>query len=413
MLKKISVDDVALGMHIERFDGAWIDHPFWRASFLLTQAKDLALIRSSKVRAVWIDCSKGLDLAPVVPPKRQHDPARASDVPVDLPPLPPPVVARDLDPVEASVELVRAAQLRSQTKSAVQTLFQDVRLGGAINVQGAQGLVQDIADSVTRNTGAFISLARLKSADEYVYLHSVTVCALMISLARQMGLSEPEVRTAGTAGLLHDVGKAAIPLEILNKPSALTLEEFEIVKRHPRIGHQMLLDSGVTDPTVLAVALQHHEKTQGGGYPDGLVDAQIDRMAKMASVCDVYDAITSNRPYKAGWDPAQSLKYMAEWAPARFDPVVFQAFVKSIGIYPIGSLVRLASGRLGVVTAQTERSLTTPWVRVFFNTLSGLRTPPVLVDLSDKAVGDRIVAREAIADWNFPDLNAMWSEPLT
>lgn len=404
MLKKICVDDVALGMHIDRFCGAWIDHPFWRASFLLTEPKDLALIRTSNVREVWIDCRKGLDLVSVVLPEGRHEPA-----PAVLTEPPPPVMSRGLDPVDASVELVRATQLRSHTKAAVQTLFQDLRLGGAVNVQGAEDLVQDIADSVTRNTGAFISLARLKSADEYVYMHSVTVCALMIGLARQMGLDEAAVRTAGTAGLLHDVGKSAIPLEILNKPSALTLEEFEVVKRHPRMGHQMLLDNGVTDPTVLAVALQHHEKTQGGGYPDGLEDAQIDRMAKMASVCDVYDAITSNRPYKTGWDPAQSLKYMAEWAPARFDPVVFQAFVKSIGIYPIGSLVRLASGRLGVVTGQSERSLTTPWVRVFFNTQSGLRTPPVLVDLSDKAVADRIVAREAIADWNFPDLNTMWS----
>jgi putative nucleotidyltransferase with HDIG domain len=403
MLKKISVDDVTLGMHIDRFCGAWIDHPFWRASFLLTEPKDLALIRTSKVREVWIDCSKGRNLAPVGVAEPQAEPA----LPAEPPPRSAPLVVRDLDPVDASVELVRATQLRRQTKAAVLTLFQDARLGGAVNVEGAQTLVQDIADSVTRNTGAFISLARLKSADEYVYMHSVTVCALMVSLARQMGLSDAEVRTAGTAGLLHDVGKAAIPLEILNKPSALTLEEFEIVKRHPRMGHQMLKDSGVTDPTVLAVVLQHHEKTQGGGYPDGLVDAQIDRMAKMAAVCDVYDAITSNRPYKAGWDPAQSIKYMAEWAPARFDPVVFQAFVKSIGIYPIGSLVRLASARLGVVTAQSERSLTTPWVRVFFNTQSGLRIPPVLLDLSDKA--DRILAREALADWNFPDLNEMWS----
>lgn len=410
MLKKISVDDVTLGMHIDRFCGAWIDHPFWRASFLLTEPKDLALIRTSKVREVWIDCSKGRDLAPVSVPERPPEPAQPPPPPLTtLTPPPPPVALRDLDPVDASVELVRATQLRRKTKAAVLTLFQDARLGGAVNVNGVQSLVQDIADSVTRNTGAFVSLARLKSADEYVYMHSVTVCALMISLARQMGLSEAEVRTAGTAGLLHDVGKAAIPLEILNKPSALTLEEFEVVKRHPRTGYHMLQGSGVTDPTVLAVVLQHHEKTLGGGYPDGLVDAQIDRMAKMAAVCDVYDAITSNRPYKAGWDPAQSIKYMAEWAPARFDPVVFQAFVKSIGIYPIGSLVRLASGRMGVVTAQSERSLTTPWVRVFFNTQTGLRTPPVLVDLSDTAQPDRIVAREAIADWNFPDLNAMWS----
>ena len=401
MLKRISVDDLVLGMHINAFCGAWIDHPFWRPSFLLADPDDLALIRASKIREVVIDCQKGLDVAaPLpsvpVPPERP------------TPSLALPELQRELDPVDVSVELLRATRLRSQTKAAVQTLFQDARLGGAVNVEGAQTLVQDIADSVTRNTGAFISLARLKSADEYLYMHSVTVCALMIGLARQMGMSDADVRTAGTAGLLHDVGKSAIPLEILNKPGALTLEEFEVVKRHPRAGHQMLLDSGVTDTAILAVCLQHHEKTQGGGYPDGLLAGQIDQLAKMASVCDVYDAITSNRPYKEGWDPAQSLKHMAEWAPGRFDATIFQAFVKSIGIYPIGSLVRLASGRLGVVTEQNPRSLTMPMVRVFFSIKSDLRIVPELLDLSAPGALDKIVAREEPKDWNFPDLNEMW-----
>ena len=129
----------------------------------------------------------------------------------------------------------------------------------------------------------------------------------------------------------------------------------------------------------------------------------------MGAVCDVYDAITSNRPYKTGWDPAESLRKMAEWANGHFDGKVFQAFVKSLGIYPIGSLVRLSSGRLGVVVEQTTKSLTTPCVKVFFSTKSNMRIVPEMVDLSKPSVNDKIASREDPAKWRFTDLNELWS----
>jgi hypothetical protein len=129
----------------------------------------------------------------------------------------------------------------------------------------------------------------------------------------------------------------------------------------------------------------------------------------MAAVCDVYDAITSNRPYKHGWDPAESLRKMAEWATAHFDRDVFQAFVKSLGIYPVGSLVRLTSGRIGVVVEQREKSLTKPVVKVFFSTKSNMRIPPETVDLSSIDTTEKIAAREDPAEWHFPDLHELWS----
>ena len=163
------------------------------------------------------------------------------------------------------------------------------------------------------------------------------------------------------------------------------------------------------DPVVLDVCLHHHEKVDGSGYPHGLKDQEISLFAKMGAVCDVYDAITSNRPYKSGWDPAESLRKMAEWASGHFDPRVFQAFVKSMGIYPVGSLVRLSSGRIGVVIEQGPGSLTTPLVKVFFSTKSGMRILPEVLDLSQGSVSDKIVGREDPAKWRFPDLNELWS----
>jgi hypothetical protein len=129
----------------------------------------------------------------------------------------------------------------------------------------------------------------------------------------------------------------------------------------------------------------------------------------MAAVCDVYDAVTSCRPYKMGWDPAESLRKMAEWANGHFDPKVFQAFVKSMGIYPVGSLVRLTSGRIGVVIEQSSGSLTTPLVKVFFSTKSNMRILPFLIDLSRPKVVEKISHREDPDTWNFSDLNELWS----
>jgi len=174
-------------------------------------------------------------------------------------------------------------------------------------------------------------------------------------------------------------------------------------------GHTMLLGGINVDPRVLDVCLHHHEKTDGSGYPRGLKGDEISLFAKMGAVCDVYDAITSNRPYKLGWDPAESLRKMAEWTSGHFDPKVFQAFVKSMGIYPVGSLVRLTSGRIGVVVEQTAKSLTTPRIKVFFSTKSNLRILPQVIDLSHPDTSEKIAGREDPAKWHFPDLNELWS----
>ena len=154
---------------------------------------------------------------------------------------------------------------------------------------------------------------RLKSKDDYTYLHSVAVCALMVALAKELGLSDEQVKQAGVAGLFHDIGKMAISSDVLNKPGALSDEEFGLVKGHPEKGHAILKASKEIDQVCLDVCLHHHEKVDGSGYPHKLKDDEISLFAKMGAVCDVDDAITSNRPYKAGWEPGISLQRMAHW----------------------------------------------------------------------------------------------------
>jgi HD-GYP domain-containing protein (c-di-GMP phosphodiesterase class II) len=318
-------------------------------------------------------------------------------------------VKQALAPVPIDREMVRAAQICKQAKQAVVAMFQEVRMGNAVDTGGARRLVQDISESVSRNPLALISMARIKTADDYTYMHSVAVCAMMVALGRQLGLDDAQTRSAGLAGLLHDLGKAVMPPLILNKPSKLTEAEFGVIKSHPAEGHRMLLNGEKMDPVALDVCLHHHEKVDGSGYPKGLKGDEISLLAKMGAVCDVYDAITSNRAYKTGWDPAESLRKMAEWSKGHFDPAVFQAFVKSMGIYPVGSLVLMKSGRIGVVTEQAGKSLTTPKVKMFYSTKSSLRIPAMMVDLSRADTLDRIAGREDPAKWRFPDLHELWS----
>lgn len=405
MLKRISVRQLTLGMYIQEFCGSWIDHPFWRNSFLLNDPADLEALLASKIKEVWIDCTRGLDLDSeenVVSMAHNEADVAAEMAQTVSEPL-------QIVRVSSDVEFSRAAKIVAKSRQAVNSMFEEARMGQAVNADSAQRLVEEISNSVIRNPGALISLARLKSADDYTFMHSVAVCALMIALARQLGLDEAQCRSAGVAGLLHDLGKAAIPLEILNKPGKLTDSEFAIIKTHPREGHQMLLDGQGVDDNTLDVVLHHHEKIDGSGYPERLQGDEISLFAKMGAVCDVYDAITSNRPYKAGWDPAEALGKMAEWSKGHFDTRVFQAFVKSIGIYPIGSLVMLSCGRLGVVVDQSEKSLLQPQVKVFFSTRSNARILPEIIQLGLPGRSLKIVSREDPAKWRIPDLNQIWS----
>ncbi|HQN65035.1 MAG TPA: HD-GYP domain-containing protein [Methylophilus sp.] len=399
MLKTIPVHQVRMGMFIHSLKGSWIDHPFWKKAFKLEDADDLNKLHSSGVREVVIDTSKGLDVATEKP----------IEIAEALIAETRPAALKHSKHTSIDEERVHAKRIIEGTKQAVASMFDDVRMGKAINAEAASPLVEEISASLARNEGALISLVRLKASDDYTYMHSVAVCALMISLARELRLHETEVRQAGLGGLLHDIGKALIPIEVLSKPGALTEEEFKIVRLHPERGHALLQQGQITDEVILDICLHHHEKMDGTGYPFKLGGDQISLFAKMGAVCDVYDAITSNRPYKAGWEPGVSLHRMAQWGN-HFDQKVFQAFVKCVGIYPIGSIVMLKSGRLGLVIDQSPKSLLTPIVRVFFSTKSKTHIPMEVLDLSRPGSKDSILGHEDPIKWGITDINALWNQ---
>ncbi len=407
MLKKVAVRQLVVGMYVKRLSGSWLDHPFWRKSFALTDGKQLDLIHRSAVLEAWIDTSRGLDL-PVLPQTASDDEPLLDHVATFLAIDEPDAVCSLTD------ELERAGKIVAQARGAMMVMFQDVRLGKAIDAVHCMPLVDDITSSVNRNPGAIVSLARLKTSDDYTYMHSVAVCALMVALARKLDLSEADTREAGMAGLVHDLGKALMPQEILGKPGALTAEEYAVMRTHPRAGYDLLMEARGVGERAMDVCLHHHEKINGTGYPQGLKGDQISLFARMGAVCDVYDAITSNRPYKIGWDPALSIKKMAQWSrEGHFDEAVLQAFVRSIGIYPVGSLVRLASDRLGVVVDQSPASLLTPVVKAVFDIPGRRPCPPETIDLSVPGCSERIVSRETAEHWGLTEIDDHWRLPAS
>lgn len=390
MILQIPIHELRTGMYVHKLEVFWLKHSLVQNDMLLTTQQQIESIAESGIQEIWIDLEKG----------RGPDSANAEE----KRDLPPPRVS------SMSEEVGLAQAICLNAKGQVMDMFNDARLGRTIDTGGTLPLVDEIGGSISRHPAALLSVVRLKTHDDYTYLHSVAVCALMISLARQLNLDEHQVRRAGTCGLLHDVGKAGISLDILNKPGKLTEQEFEIMKAHPVIGETLLRKSG-GDADLLDVVRHHHEKMNGMGYPDGLKGQAISLLSRMAAVCDVYDAITSNRPYKEGWNPATAMHQMASWE-GHFDRKILYAFVKAVGIYPVGSVVRLASGRVAVVAEPGAESLLKPKVCVFFSLVTNQSLAPQMLDLANRYCWDSINGPEESTCWSGIDLNALWMRPV-
>ena len=411
MLLHLKPEQVEIGMYVDGFDGRWIDHPFWRSRFLVETAEQLTRIRQSEVTAVIVDRSRSRMAAGVgddpfaddrrkaaggmAPPYRGVERRRAAI-------FAPPPRARPVRPATYAQERRRAARVIDKSRRAVIDLFGSARLGRAVDGSKISPLAEAIGDSITRHSRALINLVRLKQKDEYTYLHSVAVCALMINFARHLKLDETEVQALGVAGLLHDVGKVAIADDVLLKPGKLTLRERSSVEGHPLAGHALLAQSSDIPAAALEVCLRHHEKMDGSGYPGGMGGDALSLYARMGAICDVYDAVTSDRPYKAAWSPCEALTAMKSW-DGHFDPQLLDRFADSLGIFPVGTLVTLSSGMLGIVTGNAGENGEAIAVRTFFSCDLLAECSPFDYEIAPTTRDLRIIGRASHKFWRFDD----------
>lgn len=397
---KISSSELRVGMYLHKLGGSWLKHPFLRSSFLLENKNDIKRIIQAGIKEAWIDESKGLARE-----VKQEPTAELIEEPTteEL------VAESESDEPVGSMdeEIDRARKFCNEAKEQVKEMFNEVRMGKSIDAEKIVPMVGEVEMLVQRNASALLSVARLKTHDDYTYMHSVAVCALMISLAHHLDLDEEQTRLAGIGGLMHDLGKALMPPDILQKPGKLTDSEFATVKKHPQAGASVLQENGAADE-VVDIALHHHEKIDGSGYPDGLAGEDISLLARMGAICDVYDAVTSERPYKKAWDPSMALQSMAKWE-GHFDKKVFSVFVKSVGIYPVGALVRLSNKRLAVVIEPNIDALLKPKVKSFFSLTSKAAIPVQIIDLAESNCKVTIEGPENPDKWGFKSLERLWS----
>lgn len=391
MIKQIRADQLKPGMYIHDLNCGWLDHPFVSNTFHVRDQKTVDKIVSLGIRELYIDTLKGADVWAARP---------QTEVNADLERRLQEIARKRAEKpavVELKDEAARARRLHGEAQKIARLVLDDVRLGQKIQFDRIAPLAENMVESVFRNQDALLPLAHLKNLDDYTFEHSVGVSALLIAFGRSLKLSKEIVREIALGGLLLDIGKANIPESILNKPGKLTDDEFARMRSHVAEGLHLLQQV----PGISALAVQmvgeHHERFDGTGYPNKLAGKEISLYGQMAAIVDVYDAITSDKVYCRGMPPTQAMKKLLEWSKHHFDPQLVQGFIRAIGIYPTGTLVRLESNRMGVVIEQNEGNLLEPVVRVFYHAGQQYYIPPEIVDLAK--MQDKIASFESYDKW--------------
>ncbi len=385
MNKRIPVSALKVGMYITDLNNDWIPHNTQRKRGVVKKEETIDKIRQLGVDFVYIDVSRGLDSQDSEP---AHEVDRRNEAALEQ--------AGGLTPgsfrrVSAEEEMVAAQKVHNQAQSLVGDLMNNVKIGRAIDMAPVHQLAHELQNSVFRNPNALSCLGRIRAKDNYLLEHSVNLSVLMSLFGGYRRLSSDALHQTIVGALLHDIGKILIPDEILHKPGRLTAEEFEVMKAHAQHSRTILQSTeGIGDLTIITAA-QHHERMDGSGYPEGLEGDEISMYGRMVAITDVYDAITADRIYHKGITPTQGLKKLLEWSDGHLDPKLVREFIRCVGLYPIGSLVLLESGRLGVVIETNDEDQRLPVVRVMYSIKFRM---PVMVDTLDLAkpgTQDRII----------------------
>lgn len=356
---KVFVEDIQLGMYVSQLDRPWVDTPFLFQGFNVNTPQEIQELQKY-CEYVYVDQEQS---RVTVSPK--HVSTIASPKTPDTSQTH--LIEGPKDLGDFRHQLKTAIQVHENTKLFINQVMRDIRLGKNVDVKQAKQLVSQLAENVVTNPTALVWLTQLKNKDEYTSLHSLNVCVLSLFFGRSMNLSQDQLHILGLGALLHDVGKLRVPSEVLNKPGRLTNEEFTVMKKHTVFGHDLMKNQGELSSDALDIIIQHHERLNGNGYPYNLEHGQINHFAKLVSIVDVYDAITSNRVYHKETTPFNALNDIYKNREKEFDAHLVEQFIKCLGIYPIGSLVELNTGQVGVVVFFSEKSHLSPTVMLILD----------------------------------------------
>lgn len=393
MIKRIPVSALRVGMYITDLNNDWIPHNSQRKRGIVRREETIEKIRRIGVKHVYIDVSRGLDSQDAEPAAEVD--ARNESLLLDAGALAPGALPK----VELPDELITAQQIHTQAQGLVDSFMQNIKVGAAIDVAPIHQLADELQNSVLRNANALSCLGRIREKDNYLLEHSVNLSVLMSLFGNHRGLSGDILHQTIVGALLHDIGKILVPDEVLHKPGRLTTEEFQTMKLHARYSRDILASTEGIGEIALITAAQHHEKLDGTGYPEGLKGDEITEYGRMVAITDVYDAITADRVYHKGLTPTQGLKKLLEWSGDHLDPLLVKDFIRCIGLYPVGALVLLESGRLGVVIETNEHDQRLPVLRVMYHTRFRMPIRVERLDLSRPGAQDRIVRAVDPADY--------------
>lgn len=374
MKKRIDVKHLKIGMYIEELDRPWEGTPFLFQGIYLNTPEDIQEVQRL-CKYVYITADEesyaanpaGMGLGFV---KKDQDKFQKS----------PDLIHRNK--VFYQEEISEANNIHQKTKELIDNMHNDIRKGNRIDVDGSKAVVEDITHSIINNSNALLWLTYLKNRDEYTALHSMNVCVLSLLFGHFLGLEKYVLQELGLGALLHDIGKLRVPLDILNKPDRLTKPEFEIMKQHPDLGVKIIQLASDLPGSVFDVVYSHHERVNGKGYPRALKVNEITRFSKIVSIVDVYDAMTSDRVYRNGKPCPEVIDFMYALRNYDFDDYLMEKFVECLGVFPVGSLVELNTGEIGVVISQNRRQPRRPNIMLVLDEKKDRYYPLKILNLS-------------------------------
>ena len=354
--KQIPVSSLRFGMYVAELDRPWTDTPFMFQGFVLSTQQQLdTLLKYCKT--VYIDTERGA-----------------------APPSEPRVAHAERNTVEQ--EFPVAGEAYATSRAMVGEVLRAVRVGRVLDGPQVIAAVTSMTESVLRNPDALLLFAQLRAKGEYSEAHALDVSVYMITFGRFLQLERRHIEFLGYLGLLQDVGKVRLSAQLLEKSGRLSIEEYEQAKLHVRYSQEILRATPGLPAGLAEAAALHHERLDGSGYPKGLRGSEIGRDGRIAGIVDTFDAMTVQRPYADPVSPSAAMSMLYKWRGVYFDASLVEQFIRCLGIFPVGSLVELNTGEVGVVIAQNPAKRLLPRVMVIRDAQRRPMIPQKLLDLS-------------------------------